>query len=278
MTCKPLRGPAIWLAAAATALAAPALAEDARIVSHRFNADEVVRVAGRSGVQATIVLAEDERIENVAIGDSTLWQVTPNKRANVLFVKPLAPRARTNMTVISDRRTYLFDLVAGAEGRPLYVLRFSYPDEPKPASALAGAQPTLTEAEAQAAAGKVREASVDPATLNFAWQKKGKSQLLPARVYDDGQSTFLTWSPQAPIPALQIRNDAGVEGPVNFAVRGDVIVIDGVPDTIVLRAGKDMATLRRTGAPARPAAPLPEAPPTTAPTTAFAAATAAQEP
>ena len=98
---------------AAAAWTIPVAAADSRIVTHRFNAEEVVAIHGRSGVQASIVLAEDEHIENVAIGDSTSWQVTPNKRANVLFVKPLSPRAQTNMTVISDRRTYFFDLVAG---------------------------------------------------------------------------------------------------------------------------------------------------------------------
>ena len=237
----------------------PAAAADSRIVTHRFNAEEVVAIHGRSGVQASIMLDEDEHIENVAIGDSTSWQVTPNKRANVLFVKPLSPRAQTNMTVISDRRTYLFDLVAGQRANPLYVLRFTYPDAPKaaagPKPAEAPAQPALTETEALAAAGKVQDATLDPARLNFAWAAKGKAALLPVRVYDDGQSTFLNWPEKVPIPAMQVRSDAGIEGPVNFAVRDDVVVIDGVPDLIVLRSGNDMATLKRTAPPAKPDAP-----------------------
>lgn len=244
---------------AAAAWTIPAAAADSRIVTHRFNAEEVVAIHGRSGVQASIVLAEDEHIENVAIGDSTSWQVTPNKRANVLFVKPLSPRAQTNMTVISDRRTYFFDLLAGQRANPLYVLRFTYPDAPKAAAAPKpvepATQPALTETEALAAAGKVQDAAIDPARLNFAWAAKGKANLLPVRVYDDGQSTFLNWPAKAPIPAMQVRSDAGIEGPVNFAVRDDVVVIDGVPDLIVLRSGSDMATLKRTAPPAGEPAP-----------------------
>ena len=34
-----------------------------------------------------------ERIENVAIGDSLGWQVTPNRKANLLFLKPMAAPA-----------------------------------------------------------------------------------------------------------------------------------------------------------------------------------------
>lgn len=248
--------PALTLTlAAALVCAAPALARDTRLAKRLFNPDEVVRIEGRMGVQASIAFGEDEHIENVAIGDSTSWQVTPNKRTNLLFVKPLAPRAQTNMTVITDRHTYFFDLVATTLGTPLYVLRFDYPQAPKPAAQAATA-PGLTDDEAQAVSGKPAERPVDAATLNFAWRSKGKPALLPARVYDDGMATYLSWAASAPIPAIQVRNEAGVEGPVNFAVRDDVIVIDGVPGLIVLRSGKEVATLENQGPP-RPAAAAP---------------------
>ena len=77
-------------------------------------------------------------------------------------------------------------------------------------------------------------------------------RLLPARTYDDGTSTFLAWPAGSPVPAILIKDTAGTEGPVNFTVRGDVIVVDGVPREIVLRSGKDNATLVNSG----PAAPV----------------------
>ena len=110
---------------AATALGAAAHAEDARLVERMYDANEVVRIDGKAGVQATIRFAEDEHIENVAIGDSQKWQVTPNKRANLLFVKPLSERATTNMTVVTDRHTYLFDLVASPTNRNPVDLRMN---------------------------------------------------------------------------------------------------------------------------------------------------------
>ena len=92
-------------------------------------------------------------------------------------------------------------------------------------------------------------APADAAVLNFAWERRGDTALMPARIYDDGEATYLTWSAQKSVPAILIRNDAGEEGPVNYAVRGDTIVIDAVPGLIILRAGKDSATLKnlRTG-------------------------------
>ena len=100
---------------------------DARLVDRLYSPDEVVRIEGKLNVQVTIKFDPDEHIENVAIGDSDAWQVTPNKRANLLFVKPLAPTAVTNMTVVTDRRSYFFYLVANAKAQTLYALAFEYP-------------------------------------------------------------------------------------------------------------------------------------------------------
>ena len=238
-----------WFIALALLAATPALARDARLEKRLYDAETVVRLDGRAGVQATVAFAPDEHIENVAIGDSASWQVTPNKRANLLFVKPLAARARTNLTVVTDRRSYFLDLVAAPEGRAVYLLQFTYPPEPK--AAAAATPPGLSAEEAQLAGGA---APVDPAKLNFAWKAKGKAALLPARIYDDGTSTYLAWAAGRAVPAILVRDGKGNEGPVNYAVREDMIVLDAVPGTILLRAGRDAATLERV-APA--AAPTP---------------------
>jgi type IV secretion system protein VirB9 len=217
----------MYLVAALTFGAAPAAANDARLESRLFNPKEIVRVEGRADVQTTIAFANDEHIENVAIGNSNSWQVTPNKRANLLFIKPSQPRARTNLTVITDKRSYFFDLVASPAAAAVYELRFTYPQEPA-----APPPPPRTRSER----------AVDLATLNFAWRSRGKAALLPSRIYDDGRSVYLTWRAGSPVPAILARNAKGEEGPVNFAVRGDVIVIDGVPDRLIFRTGSDSAT------------------------------------
>lgn len=241
---------AILPALAMALLASPAVAKDPRLVEVMYDDMRIVRVDGRVSVQASIVFGDDESIENVAIGDSTAWQVTPNKRANILFVKPLEPRASTNMTVITNKHTYLFDLVASPAAKPLYVLRFNYPPEPKPSQEVLAdaAQAPATNAPTE------RFATVDPSDLNFAWTATGKAELLPQNTFDDGTATFLSWPEGRQVPAILVTNSDGVEGPVNFTVRGDTIVVDGVPRTIVLRSGKESAQLVNNG-PERAAAP-----------------------
>jgi len=243
------------LAVLALALAVPAAAQDERLQTLVYDETAVVRIEGKVKVQTTIKFAPDEAIENVAIGDSTAWQVQPNKAQTILFVKPLEPAARTNMTVVTDKRTYLFDLVANSKAAPLYVLQFRYPELEKAAEEARLAAAAEAEAEALRAAANPTElaaagdpyAVADPASLNFAWASAGASELLPTRAYDNGDAVFLTWPRGTAIPAILVTNEDGDEGPINFTVRGETIVVDGVPPQIILRSGRDTATLTNTG-------------------------------
>lgn len=226
-------------------------APDARIQTLVYDDASVFTIRGKVKVQTTVKFAEDERIENVAIGDSKAWQVQPNKAQSILFVKPLAPSAETNLTVVTTKRTYLFDLIASNKNSPLYVLQFRHPDleRAKEEARLAALEAAKIEkanaTELQAANDPY--AVADPATLNFAWAGAGKSELLPARAYDDGEALFLTWPAGTAIPAILKTNEDGDEGPVNFTVRGDTLVLDEVPTQIILRSGGETATLTNTG-------------------------------
>ena len=189
------------LACLAAMLASPALAQDPRLVERLYDPNEVVVIQGKTKVQATIEFGDGESIENVAIGDSNAWQVTPNQRANLLFVKPLEPSAQTNMTVVTNRHTYFFDLVASPRAKPLYVLRFTYPEPPPEEVDEQLAQNEVGQASAiELAAATDPLAVIDPALLNFKWAAQGESELRPDEVYDDGRSTYLRWNEDRPVP------------------------------------------------------------------------------
>jgi len=215
-------------------------ASDNRIRTLTYDPNEIVRIVGRAGIQSTIEFAPDERIENVAVGDSSAWQITPNRRASLLFVKPLTSHSRTNMTVVTDRRTYMFDLVAGDKSAAaLYALKFSYPNakvaEPvsKPVQQFASSPAATTPPQAIATAER----------LHFDWKSKGYGKLLPAKVFDDGSSLYLSWTRETPLPAILTISDDHKEGPVNFRMSGEYIVVTPVPANLVLRYGKRSASL-----------------------------------
>lgn len=231
---------------------------DPRLVTLVYDEAQVFTINGKVRVQTTIKFAPDEAIENVAIGDSAAWQVQPNQAQSILFVKPLEANAQTNMTVVTSRRTYLFDLVASPGNTPLYVLQFRYPDieaaeeEARLAAEAAAEAAALAAAQGEANALEMQAANdpyavADPSTLNFSWAMAGETDLLPVRAYDNGEAVFLTWPAGTAIPAILTTNEDGDEGPVNFTVRGETVVLDTVPMQIILRSGRETATLTNTG-------------------------------
>lgn len=198
---------------------------DPRIRTMMYDPEQVVALAGHLGYQMVIEFGADERIENVSIGDSVSWQVTPNRAANLLFVKPVERNAATNMTVITSRRRYVFELRAfepdQARDRVTYSLSFIYPQEPAPVEeAPPNAEPVL-----------------DPATLNLNYSFRGSDRIEPARVFDDGRFTYFEFAEGVDSPAIFVIGPDGGEELVNNQVRGRYTVIDRVAGEFVLRYG-----------------------------------------
>lgn len=217
------------------ALALPARAEvtprpgttDGRIQAIDYNAEDVVLLRVPIGYQLTIEFAQDERIENVSIGDSAAWQVAPNRRGDHLFVKPIQPGVRTNMVAVTDARTYAFSLVPADSPAPdvPFTVRFRYP------AAVA------TEIAPAAAPGR--------------YKLKGVRALRPGVIGDDGQRTRMSWPAEVPQPAVFAVDASGQETLVNGHVEDGMLVIEGVAARYVFRLGKELAQADRVAGKAR---------------------------
>ena len=129
-------------------------------------------------------------------------------------------------------------------------MKFSYPNDktveeaPKPVQQAAIAAP---EPQATMTADK----------LHFDWNSKGSGKLLPTRVFDDGASLYLAWSKETPLPAILTVSEDRKEGPVNYRMSGEYIVVSPIPANLVLRYGSRYAVLwpSRRIMPVQPASP-----------------------
>lgn len=219
-----------WLLAMAALAQEPALAQesaaaDPRIQSVAYNADQIVLLQGAPGYQITVEFGPDEQIENVAVGDSAAWQVTPNRRGDYLFVKPVQPGISTNMTVVTTVRTYLFELAPlyGPSPQMPYTLRFSYPGSE--------AESIADEAPSNAVRGSYR--------------LSGARALRPSRIADDGRHTYIEWPRDRTLPAVYALDSEGRESLVNGAMRDDLFVIDAVASKLVFRIDRHVARAER---------------------------------
>lgn len=212
--------PLIACALSAATVPQPGMA-DPHIQTVFYQPDDVVQLRGAMGWQIMIEFAPDERIENVSIGDSLAWQVTPNKRARDLFLKPLSRRASTNMTVVTNQRRYAFSLTVGPRAATTpWVLRFDYPPPPLVVEADPPPPPP-------------------PLPLNYRYGLGGDASVLPVRVWDDGRQTYFEFAEQTAIPAIFAAGPGKKEESlVNVATRGRLQVVQQLGVRFILRSGE----------------------------------------
>lgn len=217
----------IFVALAVGLSALPAAGSDPHIQTVYYEPDSVIDLKGAVGWQIVIEFGPDERIENVSIGDSTAWQVAPNKRARMLFLKPLNAKASTNMAVITSARQYAFNLsVAPRRASTPWIVRFDYPPPP-----------VRPEPE-------VAPAPITPVSLDFAYARTGDPSLLPSRVWDDGRQTYFEFAEDVAIPAI-FAGGPDDESLVNVTMRDRIAVVQQRAARFTLRSGKRVAAVTK---------------------------------
>lgn len=204
-------------------------ATDPRIRTVMYDPDQVVSLRAFFGYQMMLEFGPGERIENVSIGDALSWQVTPNRKANLLFLKPIEAAAPTNMTVVTDQRRYSFEMVARKAAGPrqadmAYVVRFLYPPE----TVAVGVEPPPP---------------LPPERRNIAYTYTGSRASLPSLVFDDGRFTYFQWAEGVSTPALFLLAADGSESIVNYSVRDGFQVVEQLAPRFQLRNGKDVTTV-----------------------------------
>jgi type IV secretion system protein VirB9 len=230
----------VRLTALAATLAFAASAASAQLQPHPAGGDprlqvvdysegQVVQLRGAPGYQLMVELSPDEQIRNVAIGDSTAWQVSANKDGDRLFLKPVEPDHPTNMTVVTSVRTYTFDLLATAAGSDApYTVQFRYP-------AAAPSPRDTAYVDVSAASRRISR-----------YKLSGDRLLRPASVTDDGQHTYISWPRGSPIPAVYAPDRSGTETLLNGMMgTDDIYVVDGAPQRLIFRIDRNVARADR---------------------------------
>ena len=222
---------AVLAAAPAGAVTPHPGAGDPRIAEVLYDPAEVVELKGVLGYQFSLEFDPAERIENVAIGDALGWQVTPNRKANLLFLKPMARRPDTNMTVVTNLRRYNFQLSVRTRARPgsaPYAVRFVY-------------------APPQVALVEPPPPPPPPEDRNHAYSYQGSTKALPVKLFDDGEATYFAFARDEDLPAIYALEPDGGEAVVNSHMRDGYIVVDRIAPGFILRRGGEVTKVFNDG-------------------------------
>jgi type IV secretion system protein VirB9 len=201
---------------------------DSRIQIVEYQPAGTMALEAALGRHMVLMFAADESIVTASIGDSATWQISTSDERTMLFVRPLALGETTNLIVVTNVRTYVFDLTASANvsATTAYTVRFRYP-------AIASPFPDATSAE------------IDPVVGRY--EVSGAELIAPMAIDDDGRSTFIEWASGAPLPATFFIDANGNEALANGQMRGNRYVLDRVAERLVFRLDRRVARARRVG-------------------------------
>lgn len=205
--------------------------QDRRIRFVHYDADRVYQLRGHVGYEIDLQFARGEHFVGLGVGDAKGIKVAAAE--NHLFIKPLARHVSTDMTVITNLRTYVFRYtVGGAATQPvhdriIYAVRFEYPSLRR-----------------RDAAQQRLRVDRDLSAAEHAWPRNqdywfcGAPSLKPKAAWDDGVETHLVFRAGEPLPAVFAVNADGSESLVNFDMRGGQMVIHRIARRFMLKRGR----------------------------------------
>jgi type IV secretion system protein VirB9 len=204
---------------------------ESRIRVINYVPNSVISFTGHYNYHSIIEFGLDEEISTITMGDSSSWQLNPS--GNRIFLKPVGLNAVTNMTVITSKRTYFFEMHAEyatsiSDSNLAFITKFMYPDGqlgvPQSVSNSSGLD-----------LGK-------PTQYNFHYKISGKATYIePILVFDDGRFTYFKFKDiNADIPSIFIVDQNQNESLINYRVSDGYVVVERVTPKFTLRYGRDI--------------------------------------
>ncbi len=208
------------------------VASDSRIKTFVYSENDVFNVVTHYGYQSNIEFGPAEEIDTISVGDRIGFQIVPAGKR--LFIRPTMANARTNMTVVTNKRAYQFDLIS--EPTPVapneelaYVVRFFYPDDKK------NALPPVAYSD-EVAAPSAASTPTGGALYNYNYTFTGSDSLAPVKLYDDSHATYFKFRTDTVDPHIYMVSD-GKEVALTPHKSGDYWVVDTVASRFVVRQG-----------------------------------------
>ncbi|QRN40861.1 MAG: hypothetical protein GKC53_01645 [Neisseriaceae bacterium] len=245
---------------------------DDRIVTVDYYPNQIVEVYTSAGYATTIEFGA-ENINAVAVGDTSNWQASPFK--NKLFIKPTENNISkelksTNMTVVTDKRDYYFQVYLNSKKKPTFILKFNYPPRNKNTSesnkknmSISSKPPVVVTklgTESNKSFVRDRKPTVQtrntPSYLmlkaekkvssNSSYKMSVNSQILIDAVYDNGADTFFVFGKDQVVPDIYYVNERGEETLLisrSLSTKNHIISVNKVAQRFTLREGEKVTCI-----------------------------------
>jgi type IV secretion system protein VirB9 len=210
------------------------LGSEKKFRSYIYNPNETYRYFGHYNYQGIIEFDKGETATTISMGDPTLWLIETS--GNRLFLKPVGEKnSETNMTVITAKRIYHFELMAkeakGINDKDLiFIVRFSYPEDENQNIVEFPKVATIEEPDLR-----------DMSKFNFNYQYTGERAIAPSKIFDDGDFIYMQFADKkTELPAIYAVDSQGYESPINYRINRDYYIIEKIVAQLTLRSGSDV--------------------------------------
>lgn len=231
------------------------VAQDHRVKIVPYDENNIVQLKCHYDLQTMIEYASHERILSMNSGQSTSWDITfSQSRPYLLKIRPMARNADTNLTVVTDKRIYLYELKAREQWNMrspdiTFMVRYRYPDEIRrvmEGRALAALKQEENEKQSDLEEQRKKEASkINPSELNMEYTFGGDKSIAPITVFDDGTFTYFKFDKNSDLPAIYVVDENRNESMVNRHMEGPYMVVEQLGNRFTLRSGKHTTTVLR---------------------------------
>ncbi|WP_439295221.1 TrbG/VirB9 family P-type conjugative transfer protein [Lonepinella sp. BR2882] len=201
---------------------------DNRVKNVFYNPDNVTRINVHSGIATLIQFAPNEMITEdnggAGLGDPLAWSVSV--RGNNIWIRPKDEEPDTNFVIVTNKRTYYFNLVSvSSKNSASWGVRFTYPEPKK----------TATNPWAKPCQGSIQ---------NYRYFAKGDKKIFPLEAWDNGTFTCFNMKEGTDLPVIFKKLPDGSEGLVNSHIENGFIVIHEVNPEFSLRLGDLVAGVK----------------------------------
>jgi len=226
--------------------------QDDRVRTVGYSAKDIVKLTIHTGIGTGIQFEADEEYDDHYSGiDAFHIKPMPN---GLVSLKPKIKYADTNLTIITNKRVYLYEIKLRdpktnrhglndvTDKNLTYHLFYSYPEQEN-RLAKAKYKAGIARDKANYAAQCNDNERVDPSTLDFGYSLSGTRNISPVAVYDNGTFTYLKFHRDTPIPAIFTVDERNNETVVNKTMHGDTVVVQQLAGRFTLRHGSDVVTI-----------------------------------
>jgi type IV secretion system protein VirB9 len=207
------------------------LGHDPRFKTFSFTPNTTYKIVTVYDNPSFIEFDVNEGVTTIVNPKKTAWQLLSS--GNRLFIKPEESDADTQITVMTNKRIYFFEMYAKEPDSNFdkdysFFFKFKYPSEEESKTIRTYAKSILPDVDQ------------NPWKYNFNYTITGEDSLYPVKIFDDGEFTYFEFPRTAKMPAIFAVDSNGFESIVNFRIVGEYLIVEEVSTRFTLRNGAEI--------------------------------------